>query len=426
MAIHIGARHRQVQVDLASLATQLLETLRSPIVVWDDAGYPVVFNDAALQLFGYATEEFGRINRNQLHHPGHHQRDRSAATYFQERLLSQQLDPIDVECRSTQLQLEDGSQGTLITYNDLTALTQTRAALDHQEQLYQHLAATSAGVVFTTGANNNFITANQAWLNLLGVTIQELRGKTLAELLHPDQQPRALHNREARNAGRNVNSFVLPVQTSDGGFRWVDLDLHSVTDDAGQLLGMQGLGRDVSDEHDERERLLAEASTDGLTGLANRRHFDEFIEQQITSAVRYHIPLSLIALDLDHFKRLNDRHGHPAGDEVLRALANVLREVSRESDLAARYGGEEFALVLPQTDASGALAVAERCAKAIQATAIPYGGEIISTTASFGVATFDRALHHDASDLLLAADKAVYAAKAAGRNTIRVDVRLAA
>lgn len=436
MSTHIGARHHRDQLDLAALAEQLLQIVHSPVVLWDPAGFPVVFNDACLQVFGYTAAEFAILNRRELESPGKQDEGTNLASVGgdglaepgegRRRLRSRQMDLVEVDCSSVEIPLNDGSLGTLVEYLDVTELVSAQAALRRHEQLYEDFVENSSGVTFTTGSDNRFVTANQAWLELLGISVQELRTKTLAELVHPDHEPRALGTREARNVGRNVNSFVLPVRAANGDLRWVDLDLHSVMDEFGRLLGMQGFGHDVTDEHEERERLLEEASTDGLTGLANRRHFDEFLEEQVASAVRYETPLSLITLDLDHFKRLNDQYGHPAGDDVLREISRILNAAGRESDLVARYGGEEFALVLPHTDARGALLAAERCARAIQAAEVQHDGKIIRVTASFGIATFDQLTHRNAAGLLEAADQAVYAAKDAGRNTVRVEGRLAA
>ena len=177
----------------------------------------------------------------------------------------------------------------------------------------------------------------------------------------------------------------------------------------------EAMRRELEKVNADLERL---ARTDGLTGLANRRHFMEVLEQEVERAQRYQRPLSLVLLDLDHFKRVNDTHGHAAGDEVLKAAALVLRSVCRDVDLAARLGGEELALVLPETDAGGAHTVAERIRHKIEAGVHRSpAGDSFSVTASMGVATI--APDTDTGEALLqAADVALYRAKDGGRNRV--------
>jgi diguanylate cyclase (GGDEF)-like protein len=156
------------------------------------------------------------------------------------------------------------------------------------------------------------------------------------------------------------------------------------------------------------------ALTDGLTGCVNRRSFEMQLERDLRLATRMRQPVSLIMLDIDHFKRVNDTYGHDAGDAALRFLADVLRDELRGVDTAARYGGEEFAVILPQAGLDGALIVAERLRSRLETTEVPGIGHI---TASFGLATFP--LHANSRDQLVgSADRALYEAKHAGRNRI--------
>ncbi len=182
----------------------------------------------------------------------------------------------------------------------------------------------------------------------------------------------------------------------------------------------------------ERDLLLADlrglnlvlqdlATRDPLTGLYNHGFFQERLDQEINRASRSGSRLALAMLDLDRFKQVNDTFGHQVGDEVLRQLAHILRESLRSSDLAARYGGEEIAIIFPETDADGALAVLERIRQLLESAAIdvPGGHKLTGITLSAGVATYPDAASNRQS-LIRAADDALYAAKAAGRNRVRV------
>jgi diguanylate cyclase (GGDEF)-like protein len=165
--------------------------------------------------------------------------------------------------------------------------------------------------------------------------------------------------------------------------------------------------------------LQGQASTDPRTGLANSRAFDAALEEALRTRTTVE-PLAVLMLDVDHFKAFNDRHGHPAGDEALRALAGVLRSCVREHDLAARYGGDEFAVMLPGLDATGGASVAERIRSRVESTIIQLApGMTDKVTISIGVAAYPA----DAAnrvELLSVADAALYAAKTRGRNRVVV------
>jgi diguanylate cyclase (GGDEF)-like protein len=167
----------------------------------------------------------------------------------------------------------------------------------------------------------------------------------------------------------------------------------------------------------DRERQKELAVRDGLTDLYNRRAFDELLVQALAREDRQKGRLALILLDLDHFKKLNDTYGHPAGDAALRASAKVLLQHLRKGDLAARYGGEEFVVILPGTDEEGALHLAERVRGAIQKHRLVFEGARIDLSASFGASVWPSD-GQEPDALLAAADRALYAAKQAGRNRV--------
>jgi diguanylate cyclase (GGDEF)-like protein len=161
------------------------------------------------------------------------------------------------------------------------------------------------------------------------------------------------------------------------------------------------------------------ATTDGLTGLLNRRTFNQQLEARVKEAQRYHRPMSLLLMDIDHFKKVNDTHGHPAGDAVLRSVAAIAQKQARETDVVARYGGEEMALILPETDMKGALAIAERIRKAVEVAAHAIEGGTLKVTLSIGVSTWPQGGTTEA-ELLESCDKALYRAKQSGRNRVEL------
>jgi diguanylate cyclase (GGDEF)-like protein len=170
---------------------------------------------------------------------------------------------------------------------------------------------------------------------------------------------------------------------------------------------------------DLHETVTRQAVTDELTGLFNHRRFQEVMTAEVERARRYHHELGLIMLDIDNFKQVNDTYGHLQGDMVLREVARVLRQSSRDVDEPARYGGEEMAVALPQTDLEGAYQFAERVRRRIEALELPLpdGHEgVLRVTASFGAASLAGTGNADKDTLVAAADAALYQAKRAGKN----------
>jgi len=220
-------------------------------------------------------------------------------------------------------------------------------------------------------------------------------------------------------------------------------EITGILDQARDALVMASLRvtQEVVVAQSERDLLVArtreleeKSATDGLTGLLNRAAFDTYLEDQMASCRRLGMPLSLIMIDVDHFKQINDRHGHVAGDGVLQRLAHCLRGTHRAKDKPCRYGGEEFAVILPETDSVGARVVAERLREKIAQTphVLP-NARSIAVTASFGVVTCGGAGSgptsgagaapqdfNSPSELITAADGALYQAKHAGRNRVAV------
>jgi diguanylate cyclase (GGDEF)-like protein len=180
-------------------------------------------------------------------------------------------------------------------------------------------------------------------------------------------------------------------------------------------LRVKALVEEVERQKQELERI---SRTDGLTALDNRRHLEERLEEMFEHARRLHEPLACVMVDLDHFKSVNDTHGHQAGDAVLQQLAAILRREAREIDRVGRYGGEEFMLLLPGAQIDSAVTFAERVRRAIEAHTFTFDGGTLQRTGSFGVAGWPHPRVVNADGLVKASDEALYVAKETGRNRV--------
>jgi diguanylate cyclase (GGDEF)-like protein len=211
--------------------------------------------------------------------------------------------------------------------------------------------------------------------------------------------------------GRTFDPWEMFVMTAAGSMATLGV--------AGWMIGrrddvLQGRNEEL---RQVSERLQGLSATDGLTAIANRRTFDERLAIEVARANRYGTPLSLVMIDLDHFKELNDRFGHQVGDEVLKRVAGLIDREKRLGDVVARYGGEEFAAILPHTEPASAVVWAERARQMIASTEVTSDGGVFTVTASFGVvgAAPGRA---DPPALIEEADQALYLAKKRGRNRV--------
>lgn len=201
------------------------------------------------------------------------------------------------------------------------------------------------------------------------------------------------------------NSTIIPLSDVKGKVGHICIILYDVTEIATNRLQLQRANH----------QLHIISRTDGLTGLLNRKTWEESLHHEFKRFARYGHTCSLLMFDIDHFKRVNDTYGHPAGDEVIRQTAAVVRKCIRDIDVAGRYGGEEFAIILTNTDAQGALTVAERLRTQVEANTVYYEDHVIHFTISVGVAE----VHSRMSEPTLwidSADRGLYRAKRAGRN----------
>jgi two-component system chemotaxis response regulator CheY len=195
--------------------------------------------------------------------------------------------------------------------------------------------------------------------------------------------------------------------------------------DPGELLARIGVGRRIIDLHrqiDAKNKLLEEiAHSDPLTGLPNRRAIEDWAARQLRGAARHGFPYWVVLADLDSFKNINDTHGHEGGDLLLQEFAEILRTVTRASDICGRLGGDEFLLVITHVDADAIFKTIERFRERLAQHQFDIGFEKVSITGSFGIAGLNGKETLDFATLVRRADKALYAAKGAGRNLIRME-----
>jgi diguanylate cyclase (GGDEF)-like protein len=208
------------------------------------------------------------------------------------------------------------------------------------------------------------------------------------------------------------NITIMPMLDDHGEVDKLCILIYDVTDQALNKLRVEGLNA----------QLQTMSRVDGLTGLYNRRYWQERFEREFKLSTRNKSCMSLMMLDIDHFKTVNDTYGHQTGDEVIRNIAEIIKKATRETDIAGRYGGEEFVILLPDTPCENAITVAERIRKAVMGTLVKYEQHEVKYTCSVGVADL-QAIYTKPQLWMEAADKALYVAKEGGRNKVVIAPR---
>lgn len=286
-------------------------------------------------------------------------------------------------------------------------------------------------LIYVKDAKSRFLFANQGTAEVMGVTSgAELTGKTDFDF-YPESLANGFFRDEQRviESGEPLVSRDEYVREADGRMRYILTTKVPLRDPAGQPVGVIGIGRNITALKETeaelkraREDLRFKASHDSLTLLLNRGAILEQLERELARCARENLCMAVLMADLDHFKDVNDRYGHPVGDEVLREIASRFAGAIRGYDLVGRYGGEEFLAILTQCNASGAMTRAEQLRQIIAAAPIATAAGQIPMTVSLGVmASAD--WNNPGADLLLReVDVALYAAKAAGRNCCRLAV----
>ncbi len=299
------------------------------------------------------------------------------------------------------------------------ALTEKADALEQREQVFDLYERAPCGY-HSLDAQGRVLRMNETELRWLGYRLEELVGRPYTDLLTEASRMRFAQAFPTFLVTGHVENLEFVLVRQDGSHLPVAVSGSAIRDAEGQVIATRSTVFDLT----ERKRLEAQleqlARTDALTGLSNRRDFEELSLRELQRARRLDRPLTLLMLDVDHFKRVNDRYGHAVGDQVLQGVAQVCRAQLREIDLLARLGGEEFTIVLPEAGQTFGIDIAERLRQAVQDWVLRLAsGDEIRCTVSVGVTSridTDEAV----ATILARADQALYAAKEAGRNQVRV------
>lgn len=301
------------------------------------------------------------------------------------------------------------------------------------DQIFAHqLMETLAIPAFVLDADAHVVIWNHACERLTGVPALEVVGtREHWRSFFDEQRPtladqvleswagdvRPLHPRQG--IPQHLTAEAWCDMPRRGRRRYLAADASPIYDERGRLAAVVETLRDITDEKMAQAALEQLATRDGLTGLANRRCFDETLHAEWARAQRQRQPLSLLMVDVDNFKAYNDANGHLGGDECLKRIATAVASEMRANDLVARYGGEEFAVILPNQSLKGAAIVAERIRTRVEQLQLPHSlaaGQRV--TVSIGAATALASPEHSASELVATADAALYRAKHMGRNRI--------
>ena len=318
--------------------------------------------------------------------------------------------PYDVEWSISPVRGESGTITHFVSVQrDITEDVRER---QRREMLVYALDETSDNVVITD-RNVRILDVNKAFEQHTGFGREEVRGEN-PSILQSGMHDRAFYRRmwEALEQGEVFRDTFID-RKKNGRLVHLEETITPVKDEHGEITGYVSIGKDVSDRVQTENELLRLATTDMLTGLTNRMHFDKRLREEIERSHRYEHPLSLIMIDIDHFKQVNDRFGHAVGDQVLTRFARLVSANVRAVDTLARWGGEEFMLLTPETDGAQARAMAEKLGRIIRETDFPDAGRV---TCSFGVV--EVGADQSPQEAIQLADRRLYRAKELGRDRV--------
>ncbi|MCU1258906.1 MAG: response regulator receiver modulated diguanylate cyclase/phosphodiesterase with sensor(s) [Bryobacterales bacterium] len=387
----------------------------------------LMVNPAAMKLYGYTREEFLAMKLTDLRPPGeipkllanlpNLEKAHEKSGPWLHRKKDGTLLVVEVTTHEVGF---SGIRARLAMIYDVTERNAAEQRLREQEERWQLALRGNNDGLWDYDITKGEVYFSRRWKEMLGYQEHELGNLTeeWEKRVHPDDLP-GVQAKLADHLSRKTPFYVAEyrLRCKDGNYKWVLGRGQAVWDENGKPVRMVGSHTDITERKQSEERLTREAVYDSLTGLFNRRYLLEELERVILRAEDQGFPLALALGDLDHFKSVNDTHGHAGGDEVLAVFGQILQQCQNAGDIAGRIGGDEFCMVFPRASAAEADISVERTRARLSTMAFGVSSGVpFSVSATFGLATWHPG--ETGKELLEAADRALYQAKQLGRNRV--------
>jgi diguanylate cyclase (GGDEF)-like protein/PAS domain S-box-containing protein len=427
-----------MQIKEQNITNQLIAALGEGVYGVDSREVCTFINPAALDILGYELDEVLGKDQHALFH--HHRPTGELYTHtdcpihltlkdgmrrqVNELFIHKDGHFIPIRLIVTPIEDVDEIVGAVVAFSDMSDLIEAQAAMRSERDLFAQ--GPVSVLVWDLESHWPLSFASENVTNLFGYSAQQMTDVSFryAECVHPDDLAGVAAEveqfvRKNRNKWEQHYRIIRP----DGSIRYLHDYTISERNSSGKIVQLHGYLIDETRQKKLEQALTEMATTDGLTGLANRRHLMNELEAECARFRRMGNAISVLMLDLDHFKRINDTWGHAAGDAVLSHFSETIKSLIRKTDHIGRLGGEEFVIVLPETTAQGALVFAEKVRSCIHESTVIFETIAITYTVSIGIASCTDRKAENADSILQKSDQALYQAKTKGRNcVVSVDV----
>lgn len=406
----------------------LVEKIKDSVIVVDEKGMILDFNEAALELMqtfrirrmDRIYDFYGELKKTLVDFDLENNRNRTIEYAFettdhQKRAL--EVEVLDINFRKSGFRIGKGrgiyKKDCVFFIKDITQ--SYKQELDFMK--YKAAFDSSKSGILIVDKNGVIEEVNPGFTELTGFQAEDVVGKN-PRILRSGYHSREFYNElwETILSGESWTGRIYNVK-KDGSKYWEKCTISPIFSKDGTITHFMGIKDDITTEKEAEDSLKAKSDTDYLTGIANRRSLMEKSTAAFIRAREEKRNLSILMMDIDHFKSINDSYGHGSGDQVLKAFAELIKDTVRESDILGRYGGEEFMVALPNTGGKDAVAIAERIRKNMKHKNFDFEEETVHISVSIGVASIDEDTR-TLAELIERADKALYEAKSKGRNQV--------